>query len=521
MFYATSNFNISSLYTLMGGDGTPIDLPKLRTDEMLARKALILESLRQLDPKQHAVTDPTKRRDKVTFVPNGDKDPITGKDKLVMELKAPARAPLPIQKYIIKQKASFARGNGVKLKPSDENSEVFKWVYRNWYANKTDYYLRDLMYRFLSETQVAIVFYSDNSEARRRQKLSKMRLPFKIFSPSNGDYLYPYHDPETGKLTGLLREYTSQDGKTVFDMYLEADPENGREKPVVRKFSEGDLTTYKETELPYPKLPLVYWGMHLPECDDVSELIEQLEGGFSDFLTQMGYSADPILFGKGKTLSLPAKGSAGKFIEGSEDSDLKFVTPENATESRDLQFRLLQKFIFSLSRSVILDLDTMKELGDVSGVALQRYLTDCYMEATDHQTGYWGLGVQRMVNVMIAIAQDLHSVYDTDETTVDIEFMEYSINDMRETVEVLTMANGNKPLIDHQGSISLAGLADDPAVAFDRIQEDAEMALARATEGQGQGQDPTAAAAQRRAAVAGNKDRILEKGGNNNGDNNK
>lgn len=505
----SKNFHVSELYRQSGGDGTPIKIDNLAPDSLSERKALVLASIKQLDPKKHAVTDTSKRKDKVTFVPNGDKDPITGADKLTKELVPPARAPLPIQRYIIRQKASFARGNGVKLKPSDEKSDVFAWVYRVWYENKTDYYLRELMERYLAETQVAVVFYSDKTEAARKKDLKRMKLPFKIFSPLKGDYMLPYYDPETGRLTGLLREY-EVDGKTRYDLYLQPDTENGGTNAVLRRFTEEDLTKFEDTVLPYSKLPLVYWDRDLPECDDVDELIGELEGGFNDFLTQMGYSADPILFGKGRTLNLPAKGSAGKFIEGSEDSDLKFVTPENATESRDLQFKLLQKFIFSLNRAVILDLDTMKELGDVSGAALDKYLIDAYMEATDHQTGYWGLGVQRMVNVMLDIAKDLHNVADTDETTVDIEFTKFRIDDMRETVEVLTLANGNKPLIDHLGSVAAAGIADDPAVAYERMEEEAEKALER-QQAQASQQDPEAASAQRAAAAGGNGDPVLEK----------
>lgn len=502
-------FYISELYRLMGGDGVliaedknlyrtefPIDLKTLQGEYHAIRKQQIREAIRQYDPKLHDVTDRIKRKDKVTFIPTGEKDPITGEDKLRMELVPPARVPLPIQKYIIKQKASFARGNGVKLRPSDAESKVFKWVYNNWYANKTDFDLRETILRRQSETQCALVFFKDEDSLEKAKRLTdpgKLILKHKIWSPLKGSFLFPYFDPDTESMVALMREYVGTDGKTVYDVYLEADRENGREKPVIRRFKEKMTAAYEQIELPYPKLPIIYWGQEAGECDDSLEAINELENSFSDFSTQMGYSADPILFGKGKVLNLPAKGSAGKFIEGSEDADLKYVTPENATESRDLHFRMLQKWIFSLNRAVILDLDAMKNLSDVSGAALDRYLIDAYLEATDNQSGYWGKGVQRMANFQVAVAKDIYSIPD-DETTVDVEFTKYRINDIRETVEVLQLANGNLPLIDHEESVAAAGLVDDPAESYKRILEQQEKA---------DQQTSVAKLAQQKAAAAG------------------
>lgn len=483
-------FNISAIYQLMGGDGvlvnettglyrtsTNIELAKLKGESHEWRKALVYEAIRQYDPKLHKVLDKAFRRDKPTFIPTGEKDPITGADKLQLQMQEVARLPMGIQKYIIKQKASFARGNGVKLKPSDAESPVFKWVYKNWYENKTDNDLRDIFLKLKSETQCAVVYFADPESLRKAKAAkdpNKLRLKHKILSPLKGSYLYPYFDPETEALVALLREYKGVDGATLYDMYMEADPQNGRLKPVIRRFKETLTGAYTQIELPYPKLPLVYWGDEYVECDDSKELIEEMEKSFSDFADQVGYSADPILFGRGRVLNLPAKGSAGKFIEGSDDADLKYVTPDNATEARELHFDMLQKWIFSLNRAVVLDIDTMKNLGDISGAALDRMLVDVYAEATDNQTGYYGKGIQRMVNVQIAVAKDILGL-PNDETTVDAEMTKYRINDMRENVEVLLLANGNRPLIDHQESITLAGLADDPNVAYERIQKQIEL----------------------------------------------
>lgn len=483
--------HISQIYRLMGGDGVltdgasgsfntdfPVDMDGLLGENHLARKALALKSIKQYDPLEHDVTKTSLRPNKKVFKPTGDKDPVTGEDKLQLDFEPVARIPLRIQRYIIQQKASFARGNGVKLKPSDVDSEVFKWVYNNWYKNKTDYDLRDIFEKFKSETQCAVVFFADDealTKARNSVDATKLRLRHKLWYPSKGSYLYPYFDPETETLVALVREYENTDGETVYDVYLAPDPANGRLRPVLRRIQKGQKNSFTQIELPYPKLPIIYWGQDYIELEDSKALIDEMENSFSDFCEQQKYTGDPLLFGKGKTLNMPAKGTAGKFIEGSEDADLKFVTPDNATESRELHFEMIQKWIFSLNRAVVMDLDTMKDLNEVSGAALDRLLVDVYTEATDHQTGYWGKGVQRMVNFQVALAKDILGLED-DETTVDVEITKYRINDLRETVEVLTLANGNLPLLDHEQSIIEAGLADDPAVSYERLQAQQEAA---------------------------------------------
>ncbi len=461
---------ISAIYKLMGGDGDPGD-PKALYNQArnMARKKAVADGEKQYDYKKHDVTKPSERPDKKTFVPTGEKNPMTGEAILREQWEPPVRAPFPIQKYIIQQKASFAAGNGIKLRPSDEQSRIFKDVYRNWYAIKADFYLRDIAKWQMADTQVGLIFFGEPGA----ESLDEFNFRFLLTGPSvDGATLEPVFD-RYRRLTALGREYIDPDtGKTIYELYIAPNPDQPGSKPILRTYTESG-SSYTDEELPYPKLNVIYWEQERPECDGTDVLIRELEFGFSDFLTQQGYSADPILFGKGRTINLPAKGSAGKFIEGSEDADLKFVTPENATESRELQFKLLQKYVFSLNRSVLLDLDTMQSLSEVSGAALDRYLIDAYMDATDRQQGEWGMGVQRMVNWMLAAWKDLRDV-PTDKTTIDVSFTKYRVEDVRETVEMLLLANGQQPLISQEASISEAGLADDPSVEFERIKAEAQ-----------------------------------------------
>jgi len=453
--------HISALYRLMGGDGHNM-YTELRK---LSKKEQINEGVKQYDPKLHKVKDKGKRPDKVIFVPNGQKDPITGADILIEDSSPVSRVPVSFENYIIGQKATFAAGSGITLKPSDEGTKLFGYVERNWYDNKTDFHIRDIFRQVMAYTEAAVIFYGE----RGAENFDEFRYKMKVVSPENGDVLEPFFD-EDGNLISFGREYKVND-KSRYDFYI-----IGESKLVeIRRFEDGKLMTFDtDTDEPtevlitkYTKLPIVYWSQDEPECHITEEMREEFEASFSDFLTQMGYSADPILFGKGSVLNLPAKGSAGKFIEGSADSDLKFITPDNATESRELQFSLLQKFIFGLNRAVFLDMETMKELGDVSGAALERYLMDAYMEASGKQQGYLGMGVQRMVNWLTHTWRGL--VGGEKNLRIYINFNKLSMTSQADMVDLAMKANGGLPVMTHEASISLAGLEEDSSKALKEI----------------------------------------------------
>ena len=460
----------------MGGDGA--DLYKFIQKE--SRSDVVNEAVKQLIPDLHKVADRGLRPDKIIFVPSGELDPITKQPIMQMDTAPVTRAPLSIQKYIISQKGSFARGNGIVMKPTIEKSVVYDNVYRNWVNNKTDFDIKEFATRQMGETQCAVIFYGD----RGIDKLSDFNFKYKIVSPLKGDTLYPFFDEDTDDLIAFGREY-KRGRKVRYDLYA-MDPTTKRciirrfenKKPLqVEVLGEDGTTPTGETQdlviaTPYTKLPIVYWEQDEGECNDTAEIINELEAGFSDFLTGLGYTADPILFAKGTVMNLPAKGTQGKFIESTDPAaDLKYITPDNATEARELQFKMLQRYIFSLNRAVLLDLDTMKDLGSApSGAAFERYLTDAYMEATDRQQGSWGKGVQRMVNWMVS--QWALLLNDTSGIRIDVKFTKYSLVDEQERVTLAMTANGGLPVVDLETSVGMAGLVDNVQATVIKIRDE-------------------------------------------------
>lgn len=456
--------HISAIYRLMGGDGSEL-YTGLR--ELSSRQKTNI-ARRQYNQRLHKITDPIHRPDKIIFVPNGQKDPVTGKDILVMDTSPVTRIPVGFEKYIISQKATFAAGSGVLLKPSVPDTELFERVSRNWYDNKTDYLLIDIFRQVMAYTEAAVIFYGD----RGAESFDDWRYKMKVISAETGDVLEPFFD-EDDDLIAFGREY-EVDGKTRYDFYVIG--ESGFVE--IRRFENGLLASAFGTEeepsevfvTKYTKLPIVYWSQRMPECDITSEMREEFEEAFNQFCTQMGYSAESILFGKGDTMSMPAKGVAGKYMEGTGDNaDLKYVSDTAQHEPREFQFKVMQKFIFGLNRSVFMDFDTMRELGgDISGVALKRYLMDAYMEATNKQKGYLGMGVQRMANWLLHTWRELAG--GDSGLRIYTEFEQYSLESEEDRIDRAMKANGGLPVVTHQTSIEMAALEEDSGAALEIIQ---------------------------------------------------
>lgn len=474
---------MSKIYDLMGGDG--VDLYNFMRGNY-DRGAMIAEGVNQYNPDFHSVANPKLRPDKKTFVPTGEKNE-DGSDQITVEWSKVSRAPIALQKYIINQKASFTYGNGVELKPNDEDSRLFDAVYNNWEEAKLDFILTDIARLMMAETQVAVIFFGE----RGAESIDDFYFKYKLCYPSAGDTLEPFFDDDTGDFYAFGRGYErgsdeyydlyiiNQDGFVEIRRYKNGVPRLV-EVEVVTAGIDGELIT--STDLvdevivtPYTKLPVIYGEQPVPECHDSRELIRELEWAFNDFLTQMGYTGDPILFLKGMTMDLPARGQQGKVIENpTGDGDAYYLESKTAHDARQMAFDMLMKFIGIVNRTVFMDADTLTKLSLESGEALERMLVDVYADAEDRQRGRWGLFVQRMINWLLHEHRSLRDGLDP-ELKIKAVFSQKTFRAESERIELAMKANGGKPVVTHETSVAMAGLEDDVQRATDEIQNETEI----------------------------------------------
>jgi len=430
------------------------------------------EGQKQYDPSLHDVKSITHRPDKLVKKPT-DKLDDAGQPIVKTELVPVAKIAIPLQKYIIEQKATFAVGNKITFKPDVQESPVYEAAWETWRKSKMQYSLLDIAEKMMAETEVALIWYSQKDEKAK----GGVKLRHRVISPSSGDSLYPVFD-RYNDLIAFGRGYEVDDVE-YFDLYTSV--ELRRFRSVEGKMQEYFTTLSKDEQgneigimeqLPYGKLPVIYWRQPTgkPECNDVKDLIRAREFNQSDFFDNNQYYADPILFLKGTAVNMPNKGTAGKVLQGSDDADGKFLSPGDYTAARKLEFDMLDQAIFTLTRSAKLDAESMKGLGDLSAAAMDRMLISPHMAARRMQFGEFGKGVQRCMNFLLAAYSEILSVRDGVEA--EPQFSLFRIDDAAERIEIAMKANGNKPVIDQEESIRMAGLSDYPDEAYKKIREE-------------------------------------------------
>lgn len=462
----------SQMYRLMGGDG--VECYKGFMDEKQDRSAIVAKALQQYIPRLHEINSKSLYPDEILTVESGEVDQYN-EPILTNEIIPITRIPLAIEKDIINKKSIFAFGGGIILEPTKENSKLFEKVEQYFYDSKLDLVSKEIITDCMASTQSAIIFYAPSD--------FKGEFKYKIVSPLKGDALYPYFDEDTGDMIAFGREYKFKD-KERFDLYVKNEQgfveirryENGTPRLVKGITLVPDLLgelqpiesdVYDIIQTPYTKLPIIYMELPQGECDDIAPLRRNYEVAYSGFWDQNDRTGDPILFGKGDTLSLPAKGKRGKYIEGSADSDLKFLTPENATESRELQFKMAENYMYSLCNAVKFDLDTFKGTGVTSGEAIDKLLTPMFLDAKEKQDGILGMFYQRVINWLL---HETRAIEGGDaDLKVYVKFRPMSFKSDKEQIELALLANGNKPVVTHYESIVMAGLSSDPMKTLEEL----------------------------------------------------
>lgn len=448
----------------MGGDGT--DCYNGFMKEAPDRSKLVAKALKQYLPDLHDINNKAKYPDDELTVETGKLDEYN-QPILATEIVPITRIPLAIEKDIIQKKAIFAYGGGIILEPNKDNSKLFDVVEKNFYDTKLDLISKEIITDCMASTQSAIIFYAPND--------FKGKFKYKIVSPLKGDTLYPFFDDDTNDLIAFGREYKFKD-KTRFDLYVINESgfvEIRRYENGVPRFVQGFETNSEVADIivtPYTKLPIIYMEQLAGECNDITKIRNAYEVAFSGFHDQNDRTGDPILFGKGDTLSLPAKNKKGKYIEGSADSDLKFITPDNATESRALQFKMSENYMYSLCNSVKFDLETFKGAGVTSGEAIDKLLLPMFLDAKEKQDGILGMFYQRLVNWLVH--ETRQALGGDSDLSVYVKFKPMSFKSDADLISLAMTANGGKPVITQYESIVLAGVSSDANKALETINNE-------------------------------------------------
>jgi len=441
------------------------------------------ELKKQWDPKQHDVFDHAIRPDKTVKRVTG-KD-SQGKDTYTTSLEKVNRIAVPFQRIIVNRAVGFLLGNPVRVKrymdEKNKNQQVLAdMVDITLKDNKTKYFDRELARTVKRECEAAELWYQVEDETfwkkTVKNSLVKFKMRVQLLSPGNGDILYPYFD-ETDKLTAFSREFKVKEGDksiTHFDTWTET-------KIIRRAYREEWII--EEAKNLLGKIPVIYYAQEEPEWYSVQPMIDRFEKKASNFGDTNDYFGAPMVKTRGKVLSLPEKNSSGKTIQLDENGDADYMSWDQSPESEKLEFELLEKMIYAMSQTPNISFEQLKDIGgDLSGFAIKLMFTDAHLKA-ENDIELFGEMFQRRLNLLKHI---LGAVINTslsaevDNLELEPEFTPYLPKNVKEIIETLSTARGNKPLISKETALENNPFVGDVQGELDRIKSDNEEEIANA-----------------------------------------
>lgn len=439
----------------------------------------VAKSEKELDPLKHDIFNPSLRPDKKVRIDaeeGGTKIITTEESNAGFRYEKVARIAVALQKLIVKRAKAFLFGNPVELisEPvNDKQKQVLSALKRVLYDVKSTSLNRRVAGQAMSCTEVAELWYPVENENNNYGFKSKYKLRVAIFSPLLGDTLYPYFD-NTGDMVAFSRAFKRTGSLKTTREYFETytDEEHMMWVSGAAGFEPAEGYPHAIT---IGKIPVVFGNQPELEWQDVQTLIDRLEKLLSNFADTIDYHASPKIFTTGHIEGFSAKGEAGAIIEGEDGATAQYLAWANAPDSVKLEIETLLRLIYTLTQTPDISFDAVKGLGAISGVALKLLFMDAHLKVMDHQEVFDEY-LQRRINVIKAFIGKFNTglASECEILQVEPQIVPFMIDDEKSYIEMLTLANGNKPLVSQKRSADLAGLSQDAEADFTQIELEAD-----------------------------------------------
>jgi hypothetical protein len=440
------------------GATTPADIIKILKVRPTAIPD-ISELEKSLLVKNHDVFNPAKRENKMTY-PNPVTD-AAGKvtDKGPGKLEFVNRIGLALQGLIIKRSVAFLFGNAV-IKNHNAESENEKSL-----ITCIEQFLEDANEDMLNRQAAKTVFsYKESAEywftvaANEKHEEygfeTDRKLRCKVFSQKNGDTLYPLFD-ESGDMIAFSREFIITTGSiktTYFETYT--DDELVRYK----KSSLDDqwIEVHKEV-IPIKKIPIIYAYQEQTETEEVDEIIYRLEKLLSNLGDTNDYHSAPKIFVNGKIISFGQKGQSNTVIEGAQNTEAKYLSWDHAPESFKVEVKELIQMLFSITQTPDISFESVKGIGNLSGVALKLMFLDAHLKVKDKEEIFLPF-LKRRYSILKAYAVTMNNkLKDAQKLKIKPQIDPYMIADDKVQAEILSIANGGQPFVSQEESVKQWG----------------------------------------------------------------
>lgn len=434
------------------------DLKKKIVDIPSWEKVLVKE----YEPKNHPVMDRALYPD---IIEDGVCKPVT-------------RVAFNTQKLCVKRMAGMCFGipAEVNFQPEANNTkqeEVAKYIGAILERVRIDSVNFERAKHYFAACEAFTLWYGVKSPNTLYGFKSDIKLRCRVFSPMNGDELYPLFD-EYGDLVAFSIAYSEKFNEGMvqwFDTYT-ADKH-------YRWVNEGGGWKEDNVEdITTGKIPGVYIWRKEPIWEDSSPLVYDrerkmsLNGNYIDKNNKpvfVIHADDALPFGNESVnnqedrliLQLPTNGKA------------EYVTWQQSVESLKFHTDTLKSAVFEQLQIPNWSYEDMKSVR-TSGEGLKQLMIDAHLKVME-ESGKLKEMLDREVNVIKAfLKQMLDASYAEaiDSLQFEVVITPYIVSDEKERINNLAIANGNKPMISQKESIRILGYSKDPEQTMRDIAEE-------------------------------------------------
>lgn len=360
-----------------------------------------------------------------------------------------ARINTNIPKKIVRTAVAFLFGGDMNISFMEDNdgTEYFRTMVEKKLKMKATF--KEFARTVMIETKAALLFYPKEVVTATG---SAIELRVRLLSLKNGEF-YPHFD-DFGDMDAFTRKYKAinpEDGKEHDYVWIQTADQN-----ITSVDIDGTWVTIKEPNL-FGKIAVVYAEQELPEWEDIVSALDAVEMRISRLCDTNDYFSEPILKSYGAT-TLPSKKTVGKQIEfevkvdpdtqKEYHGDADYLTWQQSVESIKLELDTNINEVFSGTSTPNLSFENLKNVGNITGIGMKFMFMDAFIKAMEKME-IFEPAVQRAAHVIIAgITKicDPTMARHFEDNDVEITFGSVLPDDLREEMEVLSIANGNKPI---------------------------------------------------------------------------
>lgn len=419
---------------------------------------------RDYDYSKHAIYDKNLRPDGIVLVKQGDPErgiPNTYRSAPVNRIS------FPIEQEITDTHTAFAVGMPVKLQSSPSSPEEGELLDHIMEVNrdcKIDYHNRSVVRAWLSETRVAEYWYYDKTKDQFRTV---------IWSPFRGDVLVPIKD-STGHLTEFIRYYKTKDHDTLQEtkhaMCISAtevvEYSYNKEWQEVDRYHHG-----------FAKIPVVYMDRPEPIYAPIKSLRERLETNVSNYADIVDYNFAPKLIYKNVDSIDVENTGRTSVVKTTGETDIHYLTWNQSPETAKYEIESMLDRIYSITNTPRTTPRDMHGAGAAfSGVAFRYTFLGTHLAVRRYEEAIGEFLTRRYNLLCHCIATRRPLLKEASKSLVITpQLQPYTIDNEREHLQNILLANGGKPVMSHLDGIRAFGRSSDPEGTLRRIQEEEQQ----------------------------------------------